>query len=109
MARQLDWSYCQKVFVWIPSTNHNLAAFSSPEQLDIKQALNNLAFGHGIHYCLGEPLARIEDTLVLQMMLQQLRDVQQSADDIPAIATETGVIVGVKNIPVVFVQFKPVS
>jgi cytochrome P450 len=108
MAEQLDWQYCQKVFVWIHSANRDPAQLSNPNQFDITQTLNyQLAFGHGIHYCLGAPLARIDNTLVLKMMREQLRDLQHA--DIPAIATEAGTIVGVKQLPVVFVLSKPVS
>jgi hypothetical protein len=41
------------------------------------------------------------------MMREQLRDLRHA--DIPAIATEAGTIVGVKQLPVVFVLSKPVS
>jgi cytochrome P450 family 109 len=106
MTKHLDWQSCQKVFVWIPSANRNPATLSDSDPFDIKPAANQPTFGHGVHYCLGEPLARIEDKLILQMMQEQLRDLQQANANLPAIATEAGTIVGVKNIPVVFVLSK---
>jgi cytochrome P450 len=106
MTKLLDWQYCQKVFVWIPSANRDPGQFFNPDQFDSTETLNHqLAFGHGIHYCLGAPLARIDNSLVLKMMREQLRDLRHA--DMPAIATEAGTIVGVKNIPVVFVLSKP--
>ncbi len=109
MNKQLDWQSCQKVFVWIPSIDRDSEQFSNSAQADIAQTPNQPTFGHGVHYCLGEPLARIEDKLILQMMQEQLRDLQQTTADISTIATEAGTIVGVKNIPVVFVLSKPGS
>ncbi len=107
MSKQLDWQSCQKVFVWIPAVDRTPEQLSDSEQIDIAPAPTQSTFGHGVHYCLGEPLARIENKLILQMMQEQLRDLQQA--DLPTIATEAGTIVGVKNIPVVFVLAKPGS
>ncbi|MBW4549560.1 MAG: hypothetical protein KME35_00305 [Aphanocapsa sp. GSE-SYN-MK-11-07L] len=105
MNKKLDWQSCQKVFVWIPAVDRDSEQFSNSDQADLAQAPNQPTFGHGVHYCLGEPLARIEDKLILQMMQEQLRDLQPA--EMPTIATEAGTIVGVKNIPVVFVLSKP--
>ncbi len=109
MNKQLDWQSCQKVFVWIPVDDRTPEQWSDPDQTNIEQAENQPAFGHGVHYCLGEPLARIENKLILQMMQEQLRDLQQTDTDLLTIAPEAGTIVGVKNIPVVFVLSKPVA
>ena len=41
--------------------NHDPARFGSPGRLDLgRDTSGHLAFGHGIHYCLGAPLARLE-------------------------------------------------
>jgi cytochrome P450 len=51
------------------AANHDPAAFPSPEDFDIaRDAPPHLAFGHGAHYCIGAPLARIE----LQAVFAQL-------------------------------------
>ncbi|MCB9762429.1 MAG: cytochrome P450 [Alphaproteobacteria bacterium] len=52
------------------SANHDPAAFEQPEVFDItREKTKHLSFGHGIHYCLGAPLARLETRIALQALL----------------------------------------
>ncbi|MFS8100161.1 cytochrome P450 [Lentzea alba] len=48
------------VFVSTNSANRDSAVFADPDTLDFARVGEHLAFGHGIHRCLGAPLARIE-------------------------------------------------
>jgi len=51
------------------AANHDPAVFPSPDRFDIaREGPAHLSFGHGAHYCLGAPLARIE----LQAVFSQL-------------------------------------
>jgi cytochrome P450 len=51
----------QLVFVSLPSGNRDPDFIDAPEVLDIRRgAIGHLAFGHGVHHCLGAPLARME-------------------------------------------------
>jgi cytochrome P450 len=70
----------QVVLAWIASANRDAAQFSDPENFDIRRKGQHLAFGHGIHFCLGAPLARLEAKVVLPIMLEQLRDLQRVPD-----------------------------
>lgn len=56
------------------SAHHDERAFAHPELLDIKRtnASRHLAFGHGIHFCVGAPLARLEVRIALEELSCQM-------------------------------------
>lgn len=57
------------------SANHDETLFKRPEELDIARTMNrHIAFGQGIHICLGAPLARLEGDVALTTMLRRLPD-----------------------------------
>jgi len=59
------------VLAWIGSANHDPHQFSDPERFDISRNPNpHLAFGHGLHFCLGAPLARLEGRIALTYLLE---------------------------------------
>ncbi|MFD0710376.1 cytochrome P450 [Paenibacillus sp. GCM10027626] len=67
----------QFVNVAIGSANHDEEQFANPERFDIHRSPNaHLAFGHGIHFCLGAQLARIEAKAALTAFLQRFPDYQ---------------------------------
>jgi len=52
------------------SANHDPARFADADRLDIgRDASGHVAFGHGIHYCLGAPLARLEGEIAFRALL----------------------------------------
>ncbi|SFJ64827.1 cytochrome P450 family protein [Thermoflavimicrobium dichotomicum] len=61
------------VLISIASANRDPAKFTHPEKLDITREKNeHIAFGHGIHFCLGAPLARLEGQIAIQTLLQRI-------------------------------------
>ena len=59
---------------WNASANRDTGHFTNPDCFDIHRTPNHhLGLGHGIHFCLGAPLARLEARLALSMMFKQLR------------------------------------
>jgi cytochrome P450 len=58
---------------WIGSANRDKTQFAHPARFDIDRTQNrHLAFGHGIHFCLGAPLARLEARIALAAILSRL-------------------------------------
>jgi len=62
----------QLVFVSLPSGNRDPNFIDCPEVLDIgRGAPGHLAFGHGVHHCLGAPLARMEMRIAFPALLRR--------------------------------------
>jgi cytochrome P450 len=68
----------QTVHIFIASANYDEAQFPDPQRFDVRRDPNrHLSFGHGIHYCLGAPLARLEASTALILLLWRLKDIQR--------------------------------
>ncbi|MBX3057166.1 MAG: cytochrome P450 [Anaerolineae bacterium] len=68
------------VRVSLASANRDPAQFANPDEPDLARADNkHLAFGHGIHYCLGAPLARLEGQIGLQTLFTRFPGIQLAA------------------------------
>jgi cytochrome P450 len=60
------------VFLSFASANRDAAVFADPEAADFARTPNpHLAFGHGIHHCLGAPLARVELAVALEELTRR--------------------------------------
>ncbi|HTM54455.1 MAG TPA: cytochrome P450 [Pirellulales bacterium] len=65
------------VIAAIASANRDETQFMDPDKLDITREPNrHLAFGHGIHFCLGASLARLEAQIAIKALLARTRDLQ---------------------------------
>jgi cytochrome P450 len=67
-----------RLFLLFASANHDEDFFEQPGRFDIHRAnaVRHLGFGHGIHYCVGSPLARLEAQITLELMLERLPDLR---------------------------------
>ena len=74
----------QRIIAWLGSANHDESVFANPERFDITRSNSqhhaHVGFGHGIHFCLGAPLARLEGQVVLRVILQRLQDLNFDID-----------------------------
>jgi cytochrome P450 len=64
----------QSVLTLIGAANRDPEAFDHPEVFDLHRdgPADNLAFSGGIHYCAGQPLARLELTIALQLLAERM-------------------------------------
>ncbi len=64
-----------RVLLLWASANRDERRWDEPDKLDIsREAKRNLAFGEGIHHCLGAPLARLETRIVMEALLSRKPD-----------------------------------
>ena len=91
----------QVLLAWTASANRDPARFLEPDRFDIEREPNrHLAFGYGIHFCVGAPLARLEAKIALAMMLQQLKNLQR-VEGVP-IMVRAGIVFVIRSLPVTF-------
>lgn len=72
------------LLVLFAAANHDEKRFRDAERFDIERpAPGHVAFGHGIHYCLGASLARLEGKVAFEVLLQRCRKMELAAESIP--------------------------
>lgn len=90
-----------RVFAMLGAANRDPRQFVNPESLDVARKENrHLAFGHGIHFCVGAPLARLEARLAITAILQRCHDIKLQTTELNW--TNSLVLRGVKSLPVSF-------
>ncbi|WP_326695941.1 cytochrome P450 [Streptomyces sp. NBC_01754] len=66
----------EHVVISMPATNYDAREFPEPARFDIDRAKPHLSFSHGIHFCLGAPLARLEGDVFFTTLLNRLQDIE---------------------------------
>jgi cytochrome P450 len=87
------------VLVGLAAADHDPERFPEPDRFDIRRdARGHIAFGHGLHHCLGAPLARLEGQIALRSLLDRAPTL---ALDGPADDWLPGMLIrGVRSLPV---------
>ncbi|MCU7823120.1 cytochrome P450 family protein [Kitasatospora sp. DSM 101779] len=96
------------VLVVLAAADRDPARFPDENTLDLARTDNpHLGFGHGIHYCIGAPLARLEGRTALATLLTRLPDLALDAD--PADLRWRGGLImrGLRELPVTFTPVGP--
>ncbi|OEU99736.1 cytochrome [Streptomyces qinglanensis] len=79
------------------------ARFPEGDRFDIhRESGGHLAFGHGIHFCLGAPLARLEARIAFRMLLERTERLELDASPAALEWRQGTVLRGVKSVPVRF-------
>ncbi len=95
------------VFPWLVSANRDERQFPDPDRFDIARTPNrHRTFGHGIHTCLGAPLARLEAAIALPMLLERLPDLRV-VRDAPIPVGGGATVFGPRRLPVTFTPSSP--
>ena len=83
------------------AANRDPAQFPDPDRFDVgRQNNRHLAFGWGIHFCLGAPLARVEANIAVKTLLERLPDMRLESDEVDWWANMS--LRSVRSLPVVF-------
>ena len=92
----------QSVLAWIGSANRDEQVFPDADRFDLRRNPNkHLAFGNGIHFCLGAPLARLEARIALATILRRLPHLHRVPES-HLEPQDSFIVFGVKSLPVSF-------
>ncbi|MGW3008631.1 cytochrome P450 family protein [Streptomyces sp. NPDC001219] len=91
----------ETVVIALASASRDHEHFAAADDFDItRDARGHTAFGHGIHFCLGAPLARLEARIALRSLLERCPDLALDTD-IDDLIWRTGMLIrGTEHLPV---------
>lgn len=93
----------ETIMIGLSSANHDPARFANPEVFDITRddANRHMAFGKGIHVCLGAPLARMEGDIALTTLLRRYPELRLAVP-MEEIRWKPGFLRALEALPVAF-------
>ena len=73
----------QQILLLLGAANRDPEAFPEPDRLDVRrQNIRHLSFGHGIHFCLGAQLARLEGVLAFRALVERYPGLELAGDQV---------------------------
>ena len=91
-----EWVLCVTA-----SANHDPSRFADPDRLELgRDASGHVAFGHGIHYCLGAPLARLEGEVAFGALLSRFPELALAVPESSLRWRPSSLIHGLETLPV---------
>ncbi|MEP7289686.1 MAG: cytochrome P450 [Chloroflexota bacterium] len=91
------------VLLLVAAANYDTAYLQNPEALNLTQGdSHHLAFGQGIHYCLGAPLARLEGEIAFTTILRRLPNIRLAIAPDAVQWRSTLTLRGLASLPVEF-------
>jgi cytochrome P450 len=94
-------SRCDPVLIALSGANRDPARFGDPDRLDLgRDSAGHLAFGHGIHYCLGAPLARLEAEIAISALLTRFGSISLAVPAASLRWRPSTLIHGLESLPV---------
>jgi len=89
------------VLVALSGANRDPARFGHPDRLNLgRDSAGHLAFGHGIHYCLGAPLARLEAEIAISGLLARFGSISLAVPAASLRWRPSTLIHGLESLPV---------
>ena len=91
----------QNVTILLGAANHDPARFVEPERLDLGREDNqHVGFGHGVHYCLGSNLARLEARHAILALVERFPNMKLATDR--PVFRRNIILRGLESLPVRF-------
>jgi cytochrome P450 len=91
----------QEVLLSLGAANHDPALFATPDQLILQRPEGrHMAFGQGVHFCLGAPLARLETEIAFNTLLRRLQTPRLATKELEWMPSL--VFRGMRELPLVF-------
>jgi cytochrome P450 len=89
------------VLIALSGANRDPVRFGDPGRLDLgRDSAGHLAFGHGIHYCLGAPLARLEAEIAIPALLSRFGSISLAVPAASLRWRPSTLIHGLESLPV---------
>ena len=77
----VEWPRGTRLALYYASANRDPEVFAAPETFDLRRDPNpHLAFGLGLHYCIGAPLARLELQAALRVLVERLPELRLAGE-----------------------------